>query len=85
MIEGLGLRFGGWRGSQRCLGFGRRGSAGQKMDLFGDGTAQIIERFSNVGRIVVSFVAVLGSVSRLRFSPPFILTGSLSRDVRNLQ
>jgi len=59
MVEGLRLRFGGGRSSQGCLCLGRGGSAGKKVDFFGDGAAEIVERLTDVWRVVVGFVGIL--------------------------
>ena len=68
VVEGFGLRF--------CRGWGREGRldvrgrrrVGQEVDLFGDGTAKVVEGFADVGRIVVGFVRVLGAKERLGIS-----------------
>lgn len=59
MAECLWLWLGGWWGCKGRLGFGGRCSIGEEVDLFGDGTTEIIERFADVGRVVVSFTGVL--------------------------
>lgn len=37
---------------------------GEEGDLFGDGAAEIVEGFANIGGIVVGFVRVLGATRR---------------------
>ena len=65
VVEGFWLRF--------CRGWGREGGldvrggrgVGEKVDLFGNGAAKVVERFANVGRVIVGFVRVLGPRERL--------------------
>ena len=59
MVEGLWLGFGGGRSGEGSLGFRGRCSAGEKVDFFADGAAEVVEGFTDVGRIVVGFVGVL--------------------------
>ena len=56
MIEGLGLRLGRWRSSESRLGITWGGDVGEKVHFLADGAAEVIERFTDVGRIVVGFI-----------------------------
>ena len=60
MVERLRLGLcGRWSGEGSlnvCWGRGIR----EKMDFLGNGATQIIERLADIGRVVVSFVRVLG-------------------------
>ena len=58
VVEGFGLGLGGRRSGQGCLGLGGRGGGGEEMNLFGYGAAQVVERFADVGGVVVCFVFV---------------------------
>ncbi len=50
------------RGRSECsLSFSRRGSMGEEVDFVGDGAAKVIERFANIGRVIVGFIGVLGA------------------------
>lgn len=64
MVESLGLGLGAGRSSEGGLRFGGRGCRGQKLDLFADGTAEILEGLLDVGRVIVGLVGVLGAVKR---------------------
>ena len=59
MAEGLGLGLRGRRGSESCLSLCGGGCARQEVNLLRDGTAEIVERFTEVRRVVVGFVGVL--------------------------
>lgn len=59
MVESLWLRFGGGWGGDGCLGFRWRCSVGEKVDFLANSASEIIEGFTDVGRIVVGFVGVL--------------------------
>ena len=61
MVEGFRLRLCGWWGGEGGLGFGGRGGGGQEVDFIGDGAAEVVEGFADVGRVVVGFVRVLGA------------------------
>ena len=66
MVEGLGLGLCGWRGSQSSLGLRGGGGLGKELDLFLDGTTKVVEGLADVGRIVISFIGVLGAGGRGR-------------------
>ncbi len=34
---------------------------GEEVDFVGDGAAKVIERFANIGRVIVGFIGVLGA------------------------
>jgi hypothetical protein len=59
MAKCLGLRLRGGRSSEGSLGFGGGSGTGEEVDLLGDGAAEIVERLSDVGWVVVGFVGVL--------------------------
>ena len=59
MAEGLGLGLCGRRGSEGGLGFGGGGCAGQQVDFFCHGAAEVVEGLADVGWVVVGFVGVL--------------------------
>lgn len=59
VIEGLGLRLGGWWSCESCAGFCWGRSGAEKIDLLGYGATKVIEGFSKVGRVVVGLVGVL--------------------------
>lgn len=62
VAEGLRLWFGGRGSRQGSLRFRGRGGMGEQLDLFADGATEVVERFTDVGRIVIGFVRILGSV-----------------------
>lgn len=64
MVEGLGLGLVDGGSGQGGLGLGGRSSLRQKLDLLTDGAAEVIERFADVGRVIVGFVGVLRAVFR---------------------
>ena len=43
VVEGLWLWLRRWRSYEYCLGFGRGGRGGKKVDFLADGTAQVTE------------------------------------------
>lgn len=59
MGEGLGLGLCARGSGEGCLGFCGGSDMGEEVDFVGDGTAEIVERFADVGRIVVGFVCIL--------------------------
>lgn len=59
VVECLGLGFCGWRCGEGSLNFRRRSSVREKLDFVGDGTAEVVERFTDMGRVVISFIRVL--------------------------
>ena len=62
MGECLGLGLGRWWGFECGLGFGWRASMRQKLDFVCYRAGKVREGFADVGRVVVGFVGVLGSV-----------------------
>ena len=50
----LGLRAG--RSGEGRLSFAGRFGVGKEIDLFSDGTSEVVERLADVGRVVVGFV-----------------------------
>ena len=62
VVEGFGLWLrGGW-GGECGLCFGGAAGVGEEGHFLGDGAAEVVEGLTDVGRVVVGFVAVLGSV-----------------------
>lgn len=61
--EGFGLGFCAGRGGEGGLGFGGGGSVGEEVDFVGDGAAEVVEGFADIGGVVVGFVCVLGAGS----------------------
>lgn len=59
--ESLRLRLGRGRSSDCGAGLSRGGCGGKKVDFVGNGTAKISEGFTDVGRVVVGFIGVLGA------------------------
>ena len=59
MSKRFGLRFRRRGSGEGGGGFAGGRGAGQEVDLLGDGAAKVVERFADVGRIVVGFVPVL--------------------------
>lgn len=59
MVESLGLRLRTGRGSEGSLGICGRGGLREELDLLIDSAAQVVEGFTNVRRVVVSFVGIL--------------------------
>ena len=64
--EGFGLRFCAGRGGEGGLGFGGGGGVGEEVDFVGDGAAEVVEGFADIGGVVVGFVCVLRSGSVVR-------------------
>lgn len=62
MVEGLGLGFGGGGRGEGGLHVGGGGGGGEEVNFLGDGAAEVVEGFSDVGRVVVGFVGVLGAM-----------------------
>lgn len=54
--EGFWLGFCAGRGGEGGLGFAGGGGVGEEVDFVGDGAAEVVEGFSDVGRVVVGFV-----------------------------
>ena len=61
MAERLGLGLCRGRGSEGSLGLGGRRGAGEQVNFFRNGAAEVVEGLANVGRVVVGFVCVLGA------------------------
>ena len=59
MRKGLGLRLCTRWSSESSLGLGGSMRFGEKGDLIADRSAKVVERFANVGRVVVCLVGVL--------------------------
>lgn len=64
VVEGLGLGLIDGGSGQGGLGLGGGSGLREKLDLLADSTAEVVEGFTDVGRVVVSFVGVLGAVDR---------------------
>lgn len=62
VVERLGLRLGRGGSGEGGLGLGGRGGGGEELDFLRDGAAQVVEGLGYVGRVVVGFLGVLGSV-----------------------
>ena len=68
VAEGFGLGFcGGGRG-QGVGGFGGGGRGGEEGDFVGDGAAEVVEGFADVGWVVVGFGRVLVAGMEMCFS-----------------
>lgn len=65
MVECLGLRLGAGRSSEGSLRLSGRGCRRQKLNLFADGAAEILEGLLDVGRVIVGLVRVLGAGERI--------------------
>lgn len=63
VVERLGLRLRGGRGSQGCLDFGGVGGMREQLDLLTDGATQVVKGLADIGRVVVCFVGILGAAS----------------------
>ena len=61
MVKCFGLGFGGWRSGEGSLDLCRGGSVREKLYFIGDGATKVVERFANVGRVVISLVRILGT------------------------
>ena len=61
MGERFRLRLCARRSGESSLSFGRRSGVREKIDFISDSTTEIVERFSNVGRVIVGFVCILGT------------------------
>jgi hypothetical protein len=62
MVEGLGLRLGGWGCSQGSLGLSGGAGLRQEADLLVDGATKIVEGLADVGRVIIGLVGVLGAI-----------------------
>lgn len=62
VIEGLGLRSGLRWGSQGSAGFCWRVGGGKKLHFLGNCTAEVIEGFAEIRRVVVCLIGVLGAI-----------------------
>lgn len=70
MVEGFGLRLGGGGCGQGSLGLSGGAGLRQKADLLVDGPTKVVEGLSDVGRVVIGLVGVLGAVVRRGSSSP---------------
>ena len=61
MVECLRLGFGGRRSGKGGLDFCWGSSVGEELDFIGNGATEVIERFADIGRVVISFIRVLGT------------------------
>lgn len=55
------MRFGRGRSSERGAGLRRGGRGGKKVDFVGNGAAKVSEGFTDIWRVVVGFIGVLGA------------------------
>jgi hypothetical protein len=58
MVKGLGLRLSRRRRSQGSLGFSGGRGVRQELHFLADGAAKVVERFADVGWVVVGFVGI---------------------------